>query len=409
MNERFKPPLVVILVGRPGSTDWCTITESGTVEWAFFDELFRSLSYDIGNSHPPNPAIPVYFSIGDFGPDDASPPPLIDITSARRTLVFVLLDPGFRKASNRWKTFFGEMRRRAQESNNELLFVPMARADDGQLRRHIQQLGLGTASPVYPHRQLDNVARFFRVNAMIAAIQALSSSSAGVRPIDLFISYARRDGEDAAYRLRDAVPRYPYIRAIVDSMAFSPGVSVDADFLEQKLIASSCVVILQTNEYADRVWCRREALLAQKCDAPIVVVDMLDREDRRTWGLASCPVVRMSGGIDGDYDKIVELAVSEVLRIAYHRSRSAAILALASIDPQRVEIFPRMPELVRLVGLVASNAEAIRLGRRPKDLILHPDPPLLDDELSVLRMVDPNFQFLTPSTILIDRSHADVA
>jgi len=417
MYERFEPPLVVIIVGRPGSTDWCTTTESGTVKWTFVDELFRCLSYDIGSSHAANPAIPVYFSIGEFGPDDASsPPPLIDIVRARRTIVFVLLDSGFRRATGRWTKFFGDMRRRAQESSNDLLFIPMARADDGQLRRDIQRLGLGTVAPVYAYmgderfQQLNNAARFFRISAMIAAIQALCSSPGDKRSIDVFISYARRDGERVAHRLRDAVAVYPGIGAIVDSMAFSAGAPVDAGLLEQKLVASTCVVVFQTNSYADRVWCRREALLAQRCDAPIIVVEMFDGLERRGWlGLANCPRLKMSGGIDGDYEEIVEFVVSETLRIAHHRSRSAAMLSLAGIDPQRVEILARTPELVRLVGLVASNAEAVRLGHRPKDLILYPDPPLPEDELNVLRMVDPNFQFLTPSTILIETVATGIA
>jgi hypothetical protein len=142
---------------------------------------------------------------------------------------------------------------------------------------------------------------------------------------------------------------------------------------------------------------------AKKCDAPIIVVEMLGGLERHGWaGLANCPRLRLSGGIDCDFEEIVEIAVSETLRIAHHRSRSAAMLAFAGIDPGRVEVVPRTPDLLRLVGLVASNAEAVRLKRRPKDLILHPDPRLLEDELSVLRMVDPNFQFLTPSTIIID-------
>jgi hypothetical protein len=410
MNERFEPPLVVVVVGRPGSTDWCKTNESGTVEWTFFDELFRCFSYDIGSSRAANPAIPVYFSIGEFAPDDASsPPPLIDIARTRRTLVFVLLDSGFRKATDRWTRFFADMRRRAQDSSNELLFIPMARVDDGQLRRDILRLGLGTVAPVCAYlgdercQQLNDAARFFRVSAMIAAIQALRSKPDGKQPIDVFISYARRDGESVAHRLRDAVAGYPGIGAIIDSMAFSPGASVDADLLEEKLAASTCVVVFQTNSYADRVWCRREALLAKKCDAPIIVVELLGGLERRGWlGLANCPRFRMSGEIDCDFKEIVEIAVSETLRIAHHRSRSAAMLALAGIDPHRVEVLPRTPDLLRLVGLVASNAQAVRLDRRPKDLILHPDPPLPEDELSVLRMVDPNFQFLTPSTIIID-------
>jgi TIR domain len=408
MKERFKPPLVVVVVGRPNSTDWCFTAQSGKVEH-FFDDLFRCLSYEIGSRHAADPAIPVYFSIGHFGPDATSPPPLINIPLAQRTVVIVLLDSGFKRATSRWVEFFEEMRKRAQNSENDLLFIPMARTDDGQLRRDVQRLGLGTVAPVYAragddqYRQANDIRRHFRICAMISAIQAIRQNRERQQPIDVFISYAKRDGEDVPDRLRQAFAKYPGISAVVDSMAFSPGVSVDGNLLEQKLAACTCVVVCYAASYANRLWCQREALLANRSDVAMIVVDMHDGLERRGCAsLANCPHMRISGGIDGHLEEIVELAVSEILRIAHHRSRSAAMLARAGIDPQRVEILVRKPELIRLIDLAAKNAEAISQDRRPRDLILHPDPPLDEHELNVLTMVDQSFQFLTPSTVLID-------
>jgi hypothetical protein len=190
--------------------------ESDKIEWNFFDDLFRCLSYDIGSSLGANPAIPVYFSIGDFGPFDAvSPPPLINIALAQRTVVLVLLDSGFRKATSYWAEFFREMRKRSRNPDSDLLFIPMACTDDGQLRRDIQRIGLGTVAPVYARpgddrcRQSKDAARYFRIWAMIVAIQTISRSLSSKQSVDVFISYARRDGEDVADRLRQAFVRYP--------------------------------------------------------------------------------------------------------------------------------------------------------------------------------------------------------
>jgi len=411
MNMRYEPPLDIIIVGRPGSTDWCRANEAGKVEWRFFDELFRCFSYDIGSPHAANPAIPVYFSIGDFGGDDqSSPPPLIDVARARSTIVFVLLDSGFRRATESWAGFFGKMRKRAQESSRTIRFIPMARANDGHLSRDLQRLGLGLIAPLYPQghdkrqQQPNDVARFFRISAMVAAIQALCSDPKSM-PISLFISYTRRDGEQIAHQLSTAV-QHLGIGAVIDSKAFDPGVPIEVDLLAQKLAAATCMVVLLTNAYSSRVWCRREMLLAKGRGVPIVVVDMLSDLDRVGPHFANCPFLKM--GQDVDFDRIVELAVSEALRVSHHKSRSAAILALAGIDPQRVEVLSQAPELPSLVDLAARNAEAVDAEHKPKDLILYPDPPLLEDELSLLRKVDPKFQFLTPTTIFLTTAATEV-
>ncbi|CAN7218652.1 toll/interleukin-1 receptor domain-containing protein [Mesorhizobium sp. LjNodule214] len=408
MIERYKPPLAVVIVGCSNSTDWSSTTESGKVEWSFLEDLFRCLSYDIGSREAANPEVPVYFSIGRFGTsDEASQPPLIDCMLAQRILVLVLLEPEFRRGASQWVEFFNEQRKHAQKANKEILFVPMARADDGQLRRDIHRLGLGTIAPVYARsndgqsQQTRDSTRYFRISAMIAAIQTLRQASAAKQSIDVFLSYAKRDGAYVPELLRQAFSKYPGVNAIVDSMAFSPGVSVSGDLLEQKLAASDCVVVCQTTSYSSRIWCQREALLAKRTDVPMIVVDMRDGLDRLDTGIfANCPQLRVSEPIEGHLDKILELAISEVLRAEHHRHRSAAIIVAAGVDPERVEILTRPPELSILVELVARNAEAVRQGNRPRDVILHPNPPLRDYEVNMLRMIGENFQFSTPSTII---------
>lgn len=384
-------------------------SEEKKVVWSFFDDLFRSLSYDIGNPHAGNPAIPVYFSIGDFGSTDTkSLPPLIDVTRAKCAVVFVLLDSEFRKAPDEWNEFFNEMRERAKNSATDLRLLPIARSDDGNLRMDIQRLDLVPVAPVYAHRRhsrspIKDVARFFRINAMIMAIKAIRENSENKRPIEIFISYARRDGEDVANNLRREIDEYSGLKAVVDTLAFGPGTTVYGTSVEKKLMASSCVVIFQTASYSNRLWCQREALLAKRCEIPMIVVGMRDGLERRGCdSLTNCPHLDLKGGIEDRYEEIVELAVSEILRIAHHRSRSAALLELAGIDPQRVEILVRKPELLRLIDLVAANNQADGEGRRLRDLVLHPDPALREHELNVLKTVDPKLQFLTPSTILVD-------
>jgi hypothetical protein len=125
----------------------------------------------------------------------------------------------------------------------------------------------------------------------------------------------------------DGVSRYAGIGAIVDSKAFSPGASVDAvaqieagdihlrRHLPDQLVRGSSLVPA-----------RSAACLEMRCsnhrgrDARRLVPSRLARPRKLS-------AFESERKIDSDFD---EIAVSEALRIAHHRSRSAAMLALAA-------------------------------------------------------------------------------
>jgi hypothetical protein len=191
------------------------------------------------------------------------------------------------------------------------------------------------------------------------------------------------------------------IEVVYDDSVFKDGETIDPEALLKLLPESTCVLIYQTSSYAERLWCQQEALLAGRSGIPMIVVEKRLGFQRRGGDIpANCPCLKLTEGIGGWAAEVVELTVSEILRILHHQARSTELLTAAGIDPAGVEILGRSPQLLNMVDVIIGNRDALEQGRPPKNLIVHPDPPLYGYELEILDAFD-TFQFVTPGTIPI--------
>jgi hypothetical protein len=124
--------------------------------------------------------------------------------------------------------------------------------------------------------------------------------------------------------------------------------------IEQGVQGSSLLVVL-TDAYAAREWCREEILLAKEHQRPVVVVDaVLGCEARSFPYLGNVPRIRWNG----DPQAGIDLLLRETLRHLH-----VAALLDDECQPNDV-VFARPPELATLVGQPAGTT------------VLYPDPPV---------------------------------
>jgi hypothetical protein len=143
-----------------------------------------------------------------------------------------------------------------------------------------------------------------------------------------------------ALRLIDALKEDQPIEAWVDSGDILAGASF-ADEIEKGVEKTSLLVVL-TDNYATREWCREEVLLAKEHQRPIAVIDALTKYEARTFPyLGNVPRVRW----DGDPQPGIDLVLKETLRHLH----AEAILRRQK-QPGDI-VFQRPPELATLVGL----------------------------------------------------------
>lgn len=188
-------------------------------------------------------------------------------------------------------------------------------------------------------------------------------------PPKVFVSHAKHDGRAQADRLRSEIPRYGQYDAFFDEhdLAFGQRWAERLDAAVGK--GSAGLVVLETDTYASRPWCRREVAAARE---PRRVA-----KDAGVW--TSTPTVVASAAGAGWSRVLPELA--NVPRVAYREDVASDVL-----DRLGVEIV--------LAG--AWRRFAMKLGRLDRgDVILTftPDPwtlaRLLRERREVKRVVYP--------------------
>jgi hypothetical protein len=137
----------------------------------------------------------------------------------------------------------------------------------------------------------------------------LGKQRGDIAPLRLYLSYAEQDGR----RMYEAVVVHlnatQHFEAWIDSSNIDP----DEDFGKaiEDVIRESAVLILATNSYSGRPWCRREALAVKKYARPAVVLDGRQGVSLGFPDVGNVPVVAWD---DGAASRAVDLLLKEQLR-----------------------------------------------------------------------------------------------
>jgi hypothetical protein len=193
-------------------------------------------------------------------------------------------------------------------------------------------------------------------------------------PIELFLSHAKVDmGADpkVAQQFIDYLTADQPVEAWVDSGEIEMG-SKFSDAIRKGVPRTSLLVIL-TDNYSSREWCREEVMLAKEHERPIAIIDSLMTHEVRSFPfLDNVPRMRWNGSAEAG----VDLLLKETLRHLHTRKVLESSKRVGDI------IFLRPPEPATLLG-VDQGAN-----------ILYPDPPLGVGELQ--RLSKSQVTFSTP-------------
>jgi hypothetical protein len=187
-------------------------------------------------------------------------------------------------------------------------------------------------------------------------------------PLQLFLSHTKADlvpqspkpqvkvVEDLHNYLRQDHP----VNAWVDSGDIEGGAKFGEAIAHG--VKNSALLSVLTDSYSSRTWCRKEVLLTKEFQRPVVVVDALQTQEVRSFPyMGNVPVLHWNG----DPKAAVDLLFRERLRHLH----TQMVLTQAKEDGD--EILSSAPELSVLVGNSGKT-------------FLYPDPPLGEEELSLL-------------------------
>ena len=200
----------------------------------------------------------------------------------------------------------------------------------------------------------------------------------------VFLSHSKHDdiGERVAKCIRNWLQEDVNLSVFLDIVDVPAGLPSD-EVLEAG-VQQSAVLIVHSDSFSSREWCRREVLVAKASERPIVIADCIEDLDERVFPyIANVPVVRLRSQQPNGIERVVGRLLDEVFKDFLWQCRTAA---LRHAHPN-VMFVARPPELLTLVN-VKTNSPG-------KSVLVYPDPPLGSRELSVLDGIGPPVESLS--------------
>ncbi|MFT5666791.1 MAG: hypothetical protein ACI9DK_000976, partial [Vicingaceae bacterium] len=210
------------------------------------------------------------------------------------------------------------------------------------------------------------------------------------KPITLFISHSKRDGLDIAKQIKSRADSDSAMNTFFDAIDIAPGHKFESEL--DSNIESSALLVIQTDSYASREWCRWEVLKAKKANRPVVVVNAISRGEERSFPyLGNVPTIRWNPSRKNLIDKILSFTLYEVLRFIYTLEYISGLKGLIKLTgTTKPKILSSPPELLTLLEKATEEETG-------GNIVIYPDPPLTSEELELLMGTTNEFEFLTPT------------
>jgi hypothetical protein len=384
MNDTlYTPCLNVYLVWRQEPEGVDGVSEGERLADLIYSHFTRDVEHPLSRGL----GIPLYFrSVAASA--GSKLPAAIDCNQAERTAVVVLVSSGM-VLDPEWGEYVRGLSREIQASRGRHLMIPVSlraaalnfdAVDQQQFIRYYEYRA-GEQQMQLLLRLAHELCRF------LGHLPNLDNPSAvSPAPVKLFISHAKQDGQEMADAFRRRILDVTPAKNFFDAIDIAPGYNFITE-IEGK-IRESVLVVLQSDAYSSRPWCRREVLMAKRLQRPIIVVNALEHEERRSFPyLGNVPVIRLT---DDNHLEIITLALLENLRFLYTSQRIEGLRAAQRI-PAHAAVLTRAPEILDCRHLVPPTADA----GPERMLVVYPDPPLGTEELEVLSEFSPGLAFTT--------------
>ncbi len=208
----------------------------------------------------------------------------------------------------------------------------------------------------------------------------------------VFISHAKLDGTDIAKDLQ----QYITTETTLDSFFDAHNIQESTEWkheLEDN-VKDSIVLVYYTDLYSSRLWCRKEILFAKKYDRPIVIVNLLEKREERSFPyMANVPMLKINEFTGENYLLILKSLLVETVRYYYHHNILKDFLSLNKLE--------------KSFTAIASAPELLTLSNKKEcENIIYPDPPIGIEEIEILNAYKKEIYY-TPLTYLNKNSEKD--
>lgn len=209
-------------------------------------------------------------------------------------------------------------------------------------------------------------------------------------PVKLFLSHAKKDGEEATMKFKLFVESETKLDVFFDTVDIADGYEFEKQI--EGNIENAALVVFHTDEYSSREWCRIEVLVAKRYKCSIVVVhDIKDGEKRAFPYMGNTPTITLKEDETSSFIEILTLTLYQVVNNLYQRELLLSFQAEFKNDQVEFVTITSPPELFNYIDLYKKKRT-----EKKKLIVLYPEPPLGAEELRILNDIDKDIRFITP-------------
>lgn len=226
-------------------------------------------------------------------------------------------------------------------------------------------------------------------------INRSSEKSDDKPPLKLFISHAKEDGVKFAKQLRDYIHSETPVKTFFDANDIAVGYDFPQEI--EKNIEESVLVVVHTDKYSSREWCRKEVMFSKEKNRPVVILNLFNNgEDRSFPYMSNVRTLRVKKrNCKPDIaNYIILFILKETLRFKYQELFMEYAAKQFDIFNSNVDIMNSKKEIFSYPSelLTVSNLKSDK-----NQIIIYPDPPLGQEELKILSKVR-KFKYITPTS-----------
>lgn len=231
------------------------------------------------------------------------------------------------------------------------------------------------------HRLLHDIAR-----QLLNVSESYNVDKNDDAPVQLFLSHAKKDGEDIAKMFRDFIEGNLKLNTFFDTNDIADGHDFEKEIT--KNLQNSSVIIFNTDEYSSREWCRREVIIAKRYRCPILAVLNIKNGETRSFPYGgNVPTIIWNDNIE----EIINQTLLQVINNHYSKQLLEKTIKLYGIEEEHCLILSKAPELFNYIDI-----EQWKKKHEGELIVLYPEPPLGIEELNLLNEVDDKITFTTP-------------
>lgn len=396
MYHPYRPPLTLYVIWHPDYADGPLLA----------DGIFRHFGRDTSRPLARGMGIPVFFR-SQLAADGQLPP--LQLEEASHSVVIPLIDSHF-VVDDRYREALGTLAHTLMEPQQPHRLISIGLSPGAFNIPQAKRLNMVRldpwVAPEAPSATIDEKKSTWAGDALRTIIREISvelcrillhtgqdwaTHSTGIydRPasLQLFLSYARRDGREAVRELLLQTASTPSLNVFWDETSIAKGYDFGAEI--KAAIEKSMLVVFLTDVYATREWCLKEVLYAKWRQRPILVVDALEGGEPRSFPyIGNVPTMRWKG----DQQAVIDKAITVALDFFYQKrvlNQSAAYWEQQGLLDGAPISLARAPEMLDI-------AEPALLKLK-SGTILYPDPPLSDEESALVTRLNENIRLVTPN------------